>query len=102
VLGGCYQHVAIGRQYFIVFAGGGNDLLPLFEIADLKSLHVRLQEVNPDPNWYSNPQNIVPFPFPFIYNQLLIDRFHLSDPPESVFEYMGWGCFWKCGTRLAD
>jgi hypothetical protein len=73
----------------VIFRCGCNDLLTLFEIAELESLHMRLQGINPDPNWYSNPQNINPFPFPFVYHQLPVDRFDLSGPPESSFAYMG-------------
>jgi energy-coupling factor transporter ATP-binding protein EcfA2 len=72
-----------------VFVGGCNNPFPLFEIADLTSLHTRLQETNPNPNWYSNPQNINPFPFPFVYNQLPVGRFYFSGPPELSFVYMG-------------
>ena len=86
-----------------MFVGGCNDLLPLFEIAELESLHMRLQGTNPDPNWYSNPQNINPFPFPFIYHQLPVDRFDLSGPPEFSFAYMGRESFsavWSEVNRL--
>jgi hypothetical protein len=47
-----------------------------------------LQEIEEDPNWYSNPQNKAELPFPFIYNRLPVDRFHLKGSP-NLFEYMG-------------
>ena len=73
-----------------MFVGGcSNDIFPLFEIAALKSLYMKLQEINPDPNWYSDPQNIDLFPFPFVYSRLPVDRFDLTAPPESSFAYMG-------------
>ena len=58
----------------------------LFGTATLKSLHERLQKINPNSNQYSDPRNMTIFPFPFTGGQLPVDRF---DFRESHFKYMG-------------
>jgi hypothetical protein len=66
--------------------------LPTPTIAALNSLHKRLQQIDPNDTLYSDPRNLIHFPFPFIGGQLPTDRF---DFRESHFEYMGRTAFFK-------
>jgi hypothetical protein len=58
------------------------------ELDHISALHAKLQNVNSDPGWYSNPCNKDTLPFPFLYTRLPQDRFALSSS-SSTFEFMG-------------
>jgi len=49
--------------------------------------------MEPDDTWYSNPPNLGHIPFPFLFGQLPVERFHLEIRPENphvpLFQYMG-------------
>jgi hypothetical protein len=74
------------------------------ELADLKTLHARLQAVNPDVNWYSNPRSKGILPFAFLSDRLPIERFELVDHfPGCDFQYIGRESFdrvWKAVDQL--
>ena len=72
---------------------------PLFVTGALNSLHERLQQINPDFSRYSDPRNMIHFPFPFIGGQLPSERF---DFRESYFEYMGRTAFSKLMDTVKD
>lgn len=65
---------------------------PLFGTVALNLLHKRLQRIDPDNRLYSDPCNMIHFPFPFIGSQLPSDRFDF-DFGEYYFEYMGRTAF---------
>ncbi|KAI9443719.1 hypothetical protein F5148DRAFT_1255992 [Russula earlei] len=80
-------------------------LLPddLLSDSDLDALHAKLKAINPDADWYSNPQNITILPFPFLTVSLRLpsDRFRLL--PECNFQYMGREAFarvWAAVGRM--
>jgi len=87
------------RRYVCVLLTGAPYLTcPLVAIDALRSLYSRLQNINPDPSYYSDPQHVVDFPFSFLHTRLPVDRFRLSNPPAFVFKYMGRESFaevWK-------
>jgi hypothetical protein len=60
------------------------------QLADLETLHARLQAVDPDAKQYSNPCSKVTIPFAFLSDRLPADRFELVDHrPGCDFQYIG-------------
>jgi hypothetical protein len=80
----------IDRRSVIFFVLLMTDLINcLHETAQLSALHAKIQNLNPDPTWYSNPLNATTLPFPFIYDQLPGERFCLSESDIPEFTYLG-------------
>lgn len=78
-----YSHRNVSFRFF----GRWLHLLrPTFATAALLSLYNKLQDIKLDPSHYSDPRNLITFPFPFIYLQLPVDRFRFT---QDYFEYMG-------------
>jgi len=63
--------------------------MPVFGTVALGKLYERLQGINDDPSYYSDPRYMTSFPFPFDYGRLPAERFRFEDLEELRFMYMG-------------
>lgn len=76
----------------------------LAHLDDCQELRKALLALNPDPAWYSNPQNMSTLPFPFLSRTLPVERFHFSPNNRvRVFHYIGreqFGRVWDNAMSL--
>jgi len=73
--------------------------MPTFAIAALRCLHKKLQGIKLDPDYYSDPCNMITVPFPFIFSELPLERFRFK---RSDFEYMGRETFSELWRTIQD